>query len=133
MAKGIHLSPMAALLLLFSLVNLCLAIVALVQKPDEDTASVPCKRARWSTIGIVLAGGGQLLYLVFSGVGFYRWIRFYPGNPIEIAAILAGLTLCIVGFVIALFGEALWRWAGVLYCVATTILWLLAAVASVAV
>lgn len=133
MANGIHLSPMATLLLVFSLVNLCLAIVALVQKPDEDTAPVPYKRARWSTIGIVLAGGSQLLYLVFSAVWLFRWIRFYPGNPIEIGAILAGLTLCVVGFVIALFGEGLRRWAGVIYCAATTIPWLLAAIASVAV
>lgn len=133
MTRGIHLYPVATLLFVFSLVNLCLAIVALVQKPDEDTASAAGKRARWATIGIVLAGGSQLLYLIFSVLGLFRWIRFYPGNPIEIAGILAGLTLCAVGFVIALFGEGLRRWAGALYCVSTTILWLLAAIASVAV
>lgn len=133
MPKGIHLSPMATLLLVFSLVNLCSAIVALVQKPDEDTESAPFKRAKWSTIGIALVGGSQLLYLVFSAIALFRWIRFYPGNPIEIAATLTGLTLCVVGFVVALFGEGLRRWAGILSCVVTTILWLLAAIASVAV
>ena len=133
MARGMHFSPIAVLLFIFVFAVFCFSIGAVLQYPDEDASSVQNKRSRWPRIGIALAGGSQLLYLVFSLVGLFRWIRFYPGNPVEVAAILAGASLCVVGFVIALFGEGLGRWAGALSCAATTILWLLTAIASVAV
>jgi hypothetical protein len=133
MGKDTHLSLMTTLLLLISFGNLCSCLVALVHSPDENASALPLKSTSWSAIALALASGSQLLYLAFSAAWLFRWIRFYPGNTVESLAILAGLTLSAGAFVIALFGGGLKRWAGVFGSAITALLWLLSAVASVAV
>ena len=133
MLKNTSPSLLTELLLLLSLGNLTFSAMAFVRCPSEDLSSQPFARIKWSTLAIGLAGSSQLLYLVFVAAWIFRWLRFYPGNPIEMFAIFAGLTLSGAAFLTALFGAGLTRWAGVLSSAVTAFLWLLAAIASVAV
>jgi len=128
-----HLSFITTLFLLLAVANLCLCIVALVHDLDDDDSPRSPKTVKRFVFAPALAGMSQLLYLAFVVVGFFRLIRSYPGNPIEIFGILAGLALSAAAFVMALLADGLKRWAGILSSAVTALLWLLAAVASVAV
>lgn len=60
-------------------------------------------------------------------------IHFYPGNPIENLAILFGLSFSTAALCIAFFSPSSQRIVTIVIAVTTTGMWLLAAVASVAV
>jgi hypothetical protein len=124
-------------LLLLSFSNLCLIVLAVLYRVDENPLSSWEPSAKYrSTFGylsIALAAGSQLLYLGFSAAWLFRWMNFYPGNPIETFAIRLGLLLSCGAVVAAPFGIGIKRCAGLFVAFTTTGLWLLSAIASVSI
>lgn len=75
----------------------------------------------------------QLLYSALVIAGIFHWMRFYPGNRVETAAIVVGLSLSIIALLLALSDAGLKRLVGLWVGVITIFLWVLSAVASVAI
>jgi hypothetical protein len=80
-----------------------------------------------------MAALSQVLYLVLTVTWFYNWINFYPGNPTQNFVLLAGLFLSVGAFVTAVFAAGLKRAAGIVVGVITFGLWVVSAMASVAI
>jgi len=136
MGSKIHLASGTLPLLLLSFANLCLlALPALyrISQPAPPPEQLPRGATRFGILAIGLALSSQILFLAYLAAGLYRWTKFYPGNPIQTFAILGGLALSGGAFVTALFGTGPKRWAGAISSVITGGLWLLSAIASVAV
>ena len=135
MGKDVHLASGTLALLLISFANLCLLALPTLYRISQP-ARPPEQLPRWTTwsdsLALGLAFSSQILYLVFFAAGMFRWIHFYPGNPMQDFVMLGGLALSAGAFVTAT-GTGLKRWATVLSSVITAGLWLLSAVASVAV
>ena len=70
-----------------------------------------------------MAFSSQILYLAFTVAWLFKWMHFYPSNPIETYSILVGSFLSAGAFVTPLFGTGLKRSAGVLSSVITAGLW----------
>jgi len=85
------------------------------------------------SLTLILACVSQLLYLALIAAGQLHWIRFYPGNPVQVWAIFVGLFLSISAFVASLFASGRQRAAGIVGAIITAFLWLMSAVASAAV
>lgn len=81
---------------------------------------------------MMIAFLSQVLYLVFLAAWQFRWVRLYPGAPVYGVAPV-GLVLSFSGLVIAFFGSGPKRWISFIVSIAIAVLWLLAAVVSVAV
>lgn len=131
--KGLRFSSGLTLLLLLLTVNFGLLAVGFFHSREESPTEHASKRALLGRAAIALASGSQVLFLVYAAAGRFAWVRFYPGNPIQIYAILAGVILSCMALGTALFGRGLKRVAGALVAITTAGLWLLAAIASVAV
>jgi hypothetical protein len=135
--KDVHLASGTLALLLISFANLCLLALPGLYRISQP-ARPPEQLPRWTTwsgsLALGLAFSSQILYLAFTVAWLFKWMRFYPGNPIETYGIMAGLFLSAGAFVTALlFGTGVKRCAGVASSIITAGLWLLSAVASVAV
>jgi hypothetical protein len=117
------------LLLIISFGNLYGLALAL-WRDASDPEGVPDK---WGTIAIVLLTCSQLLSLIFLLAWFFQWMRFYPGNPVQIASIYCGLALSAASFVMACFGLGLKRLMGIAIAVTTALLWFIAAIGSAAI
>ncbi len=136
MGKEVHLASGTLVLLLISFANLCLVALAVLyrtRKPAPRSEQLPRTTTWLGSLGLGLAFTSQVLYLAFTAAWLFRWTHFYPGNPIQDFAIMGGLALSAAAFVTALLGTGPKRRAGVLSSVITVGLWLLSAVASVAV
>jgi hypothetical protein len=136
MGREVHLASGTLALLLISFANLCLAASAVFYRgslPAPPSEQPLRETARFGSLALGLAFSSQILYLAFTVAWLFKWMHFYPSNPIETYSILAGLFLSAGAFVTALFGTGLKRCAGVLSSVITAGLWLLSALASVAV
>jgi hypothetical protein len=134
--KKLHLVSGTFALLLLSFANLCLLALPTLYRISQPVRS-PEQLPRWTTwsgsLALALAFTSQVLFLAYLAAALFRWMQFYPGNPIQNFAIRGGLALSVGAFVTALFGAGPSRYAGVLSSVVTAGLWLLSAVASVAV
>lgn len=128
-----HLSGPSILMCAMSIANLCLIGVAAWYPEDPPVAEVSASRRRAGAVALLLGLISQALYLVFLLSWLFRWMHFYPGNPVEGIASSAGLLLSTAGCVLAVFGRGLRRCVGLASGVTTGFLWLLAAAASVAV
>jgi len=82
---------------------------------------------------MILAFVSQALYLVFLAAWMFHWLRFNPGNPTIERAYQAGLALSFLGLFTALVGTGTRRWISFIVSIATAFLWILAAVASIAI
>jgi hypothetical protein len=136
MGKEAHLAGGTFALLLISFANLCLVVLAVLYRSSQPAppAEQPARGTTWfGSLALGLAFSSQILYLAFSSAWFFRWTQFYPGNPMQNFVTLCGLALSAGAFVTALLGTGLKRCAGMLSSVITGGLWLLSAVASVAV
>jgi hypothetical protein len=136
MGKEVHLASGTLALLLISFANLCLlALPALYRicQPAPPSEQLPRGTTGFGSLALGLAFSSQILFLAYVAAGLFRWTKFYPGNPIQTFAILGGLALSAGAFVTALFGTGPKRWAGALSSAITGGLWLLSAVASVAI
>jgi hypothetical protein len=136
MGKEVHLASSTLALLLISFANLCLLALAALYRgspPEPPSGQLPRETAWFGSLALALAFSGQILYVAFTVAWLFKWMHFYLGNPIETYSILAGLFLSAGGFVTAVFGTGVKRYAGALSSVITAGLWLLSAVASVAV
>ena len=127
------LSLLSLLLLLISAANLYLIGFAAWSWRSESSTPPKTIRDELRALGLILLSCSQLLYLVLVFVWWFRWMRFYPGNPIENIAILGGLLLSVAGLCTTPFGPASQRFITIVVAVTTAGMWLLAAVASVAV
>lgn len=122
--------------LLLSFVNLGLVAAAFLRSNNRATSAIEENHRNtrlWDTAGLGFAAGSQILYLVLATAWLFRWTRFYPGAPIPTRSIAVGLILSLGAFVTAPFGSGFKRIAGLVAAIITGGLWLLAAVASVAV
>jgi hypothetical protein len=81
----------------------------------------------------VLGLCSQLLYVSFVTVWIFRWMRFYPGNPVEVAGTMIGLTLSVGACVTGELSHGLRRLAGIVVGGLTVVFWISAVLASVAV
>jgi hypothetical protein len=72
-------------------------------------------------------------YLAFGFAWWFHWVRFYPGNPIQTFGILASLVLFVCALIMAAFGRGTSSAAAAVVAVVTVGLWLLSAIASVAI
>jgi hypothetical protein len=129
-----HINFATGVALLISGVNLCGLVYAffLREQEEPDYQFTRTKLAWAAPLSIILTFLNQTLYLVLLAAWSFRWVRFYPGAPIY-HAIPAGLALSLFGLVAALFGTGGKRWISLVASVTLGFLWILAAVASVAV
>ncbi|MDQ1409839.1 MAG: hypothetical protein QOJ41_1574 [Acidobacteriaceae bacterium] len=127
---GMHpecrLSLLTILLLIISFGNLDGIGLALWHH-NSDSESV---RDRWGRIAIVFLTCSQLLALIFLPAWLPQWMRFYPGNPVQIASIYWGLALSPASFVMACLGQGLKRLMGITIAFSTALLWFFAAFGS---
>jgi hypothetical protein len=131
-----HMSNGTVALLLISFANLCFIAIAVFYPYDEratPSGESIIKASAYNTLALVLASCSQVLYVTFGAAWWFQWMRFYPGNSLQTVSILGGLVLSASAFVAAIFGMGLKRWAGVFVAVTTGGLWLLSALASVAI
>jgi hypothetical protein len=136
MDKQFHLDFGTTVLLLVSCANLILLLVAFL-RPNNDP-STPSARPSpgallYGTLGPGLACVSQILYLVLGAAWLLRWMHFYPGNPIETYSILAGLLSSTGAFATAFLTTGRRRFAAIFVAITTGGLWLLSAIASVAI
>lgn len=131
--KDLRFSSGLTLFLLLLTVNLGLLAAAFLHSGEGPCSEHSSRRTLLGTVAVALACGSQILFLVYAAAGRFAWVRFYPGNPIQIYAILVGVILSCVALGTALFGIGLKRIAGALVAITTAGLWVLAAIASVAV
>jgi len=129
-----QISIATAVVLLISGTNLCYLAYALF--PSEQVApdlQLPRIRLKWAApLSIVLAFLSQALYLLTLAAWVFHWARFYPGAPIN-RTIPIGLAISFFGLVSATLGTGERRWVSFMVSITTAFLWILAAVASVAV
>lgn len=131
-----HTSPLSLislLLLLISAANLYLIGFAVWHWRSELVAPSKSMRDALRALGLILLSCSQLLYLVLVFAWWFRWMRFYPGNPTENIAILGGLSLSVAGLCTTPFGPESQRFITIVVAVTTAGMWLLAGVAAVAV
>jgi hypothetical protein len=136
MEKNIHLATGTLVLLIISLANICflaLAVVYYRSRPKSSSEQASRKTDTLGSFALGLAFASQILYLVVGSAWLVRWVQFYPGNPIQNLVIIIGLVLSAASFVTAFLGTGIKRYASVLSSVIVGGLWLLSAVASVAV
>jgi Ca2+/Na+ antiporter len=123
------------LFLLLSGANLALLGIAFSRK-DEDEFTVaerPSRRPHRGMISLGILFASQLLYLAFVTAWIFRWMHFYPGNPVETVAIVVGLSLSSIALLLAIWAGRFRRLVGILVGVITLFLWLLSALISAAV
>ena len=128
-----RLSLFAILLLLISLGNLYGIGLGLWYRKSDSLTSGETLPDKWGTMAIVLLTFSQVLYLVFFFAWLFQWVRFYPGNPVQIASIACGFSLSAAALLTASFGLGLKRLMGIIIAFTTALLWLISAVGSVAV
>ena len=131
-----HAATGTVILLLVCCVNLCLLAFAAYWEDEAEMSSseTPANDRRTAgRLSLLLASGSQTLYLAFVAVWWFQWMKFYPGRPIQTIGIWSGLLLSAGALVIGMFGTGLRRTAVAFVGFTTGLLWLLSAVASVAV
>lgn len=131
-----HIATGTVVLLLICCINLCLPGFAAYWEDEAGAASseTPVNDKRTAgRLSLLMASGSQMLYLAFVAVWWFQWMKFYPGRPIQTMGILSGLLLSPGALVIGMFGSGLRRTAVAFVGFTTGLLWLLSAVASVAV
>jgi len=136
MGKEVHLASGTLALLLISFANLCLlASPALyrISQPTQPSERLSRQTNRFGSTALGLAFSSQILYLASLAAWLFHWTKSYPGNPIQTLTILGGLALSAGAFFTALLGAGLKRCAGVFVALTTGGLWLLSAIASVAI
>jgi hypothetical protein len=87
----------------------------------------------WGTTAIVIAGHSQLLYLALVLTWWFRWMRFYPGNPIEHDVFFGGLLLSGAGLLTSVLGIGFKRCVGVGVAATTGVMWILGVAVSSAI
>jgi len=131
-----HIAPGTVVLLLVCCINLGLLAFAAYRDDEAEASSseTPTNDRRTAgRLSLLLASGTQMLYIAFVAAWWFQWMKFYPGRPIETVGILSGLLLSAGALVIGMFGTGLRRTAVAFVGFTTGLLWLLSAVASVAV
>jgi hypothetical protein len=131
-----HIATGTVVLLLVCCINLGLLTYAAYwedEAEDSSPESPANERRTAGRLSLVLASTSQMVYLVFFAVWWFKLMNFYPGRPIQMIGILSGLLLSGGALVIGMFGTGLRRAAVAFVGFTTGLLWLLSAVASVAV
>lgn len=130
-----RLADGTVMLFIISLTNLCgVAFAAAYCRSQRGVSSdQPQKNDGFGSFALGLAFLSQILYLVFGIAWFFRWLQFYPSNPTQNLTIFTGLALSAASFVSAFLGSGLKRYASIVSSAISGALWLLSAVASVAV
>jgi hypothetical protein len=121
-------SLFAVLLLLICFGNLWGIGLTLWRRDSDSEAIVD----RWGTIAMLFFACGQILYLIFFFAWLFEWMRFFPGNTVQTAAIYSGFSLSAAAFVAASCGVGVKRLVGVVVAFTTALLWLTAAIGSAA-
>jgi hypothetical protein len=124
-----RLSLFVILLLLLSSGNLSGVGLALWRR-NSASQFVPDK---WGTMAMLILACSQVLYLIFVLAWVLEWVRFFPGNPIQTAAIYSGFFLSAAALVTASCGVGLMRLMGIIVAFTSALLWLFAAIGSAAV
>jgi hypothetical protein len=127
-----HLSLPTIVVLLLSIANLGLLSLAMFGKAANGERSDESGRIL-RKISVSASTAGQLLYLIMAAAWLLRWTRFYPGAPLPTYTTYVGMTLSLVALFAGYFGHGPRRWATILAAITLAGLWLLAAMASVAV
>jgi hypothetical protein len=122
-------SLLSSLLLLLSAADLYLIGLAIWYRYNHNAEAT---HANSRTLDLILVSCSQLLYLVFVLAWLFRWMNFYPGNPIQNGAILCGLSLSIAAVCTAPFRPNSYSFITIIVAVVTAGMWLLAALGSVA-
>jgi hypothetical protein len=104
-----------------SVANLCLLMTAALYPEQDSVPQAAQSRRKAGLIAVFLGLCGQSLYLLFLG-----WTCFHPENRIGGQWFTAGSWCSILTFVVALFGNRLKRYAGLVSAVTTFFLWGLA-------
>jgi hypothetical protein len=99
-------------------------------RPERNTLLSP--RGRLQRRDLILVACSQLLYLLFALAWLFRWMHFYPGNPIQTAAILCGLSFSIAAACTSSVGRYPYSFITIIVAVVTAGMWLLAALGSAA-
>ena len=131
-----HIANGTVVLLLVCCINLGLLAFAAYREDEAEASSseTPTNDRRTAgRLSLVLASASQMLYVVFVALWWFKLMKFYPGRPIQTIGILSGLLLSGGALVIGMFGTGLRRTAIAFVGFTTGLLWLLSAVASVAV
>ena len=127
-----HLELPTVVLLLLSAINLWAIGMATCRSEPESSTQMNSRRHELGAIALFLVGLSQTVYVVDVLAWLFRWIRFYPGAPIETFAMYSGLLLSVTALLIAPFAIGLRRLVGVGVALITSAMWLLAAAVSVA-
>ena len=129
-----HINLPTVVVLLISGINLCgLAYALFLNEQGAPDFHFTRVQLRWAApLSMILAFLSQALYLVFLAAWLFHWVRFYHGARIY-GTIPPGLTLSFFGLLIAILGTGPKRWVSLMVSVTTGFLWILTAVASVAV
>ncbi len=123
----------ALLLLLMSVGNVYLVGRVFLLREAESAPQLMPSRNICGTAAIILSAQSQLLYLVFFAMWTFRWMRFYPGNPVQHYFFVFGLLLSGAGLLMSPFGIGVKRWVSLCVAATTGMMWLLAAIVSSAV
>jgi hypothetical protein len=123
----------SSLLLLLSVADLYLVGLAVWYRYTESTIPPEAAHAKPRTLDLILVSCSQLLYLLFVLAWLFRWMNFYPGNPIQNGAILCGLSFSVAAACTAPFGPNSYSFITIVVAVVTAGMWLLAAIGSAAV
>jgi hypothetical protein len=136
MGKELHLDFGIWVLVLLSIGNIVLVTATFIRPENEPSASQEHPSSEtilYGNLGLGLACSSQILYLAFAVAWQFKWMHSYPGNPVDTYGILVGLLLSAGAFVAASMATGCRRFAGIFVAIATGGLWLLSAIASVAI
>jgi hypothetical protein len=100
------------------------------EQHTEVLETVSSKGPTRFPLAVVLAFSSQLLYLALGVAWWFRWMKFYPGNPVQTFAMCAGILLALGALVMAGTATGVRLFAATFVGVVTLGLWLLSALAS---
>jgi hypothetical protein len=120
-------SLFSILLLVLSGANLYGVVLALL-RPESRSKPVPDP---WGTASMLMLTCSQVLYLIFVSAWLFKWVHFYPGNPVQMTAIYVGLLLSAAALLTAIAGSGLKRLMGIVVALTSALLWLITLIGSV--
>jgi hypothetical protein len=134
MTHATRISSGGVFLLFLCGTNLLLMALAVFYRRNHDlaAATVPSPPTGSHAWGIALASASQVLYVGLALSWAFRGNHFYPGNPYITPAVLVGLLLSASAAACAFFENGYVRFAVLFVAVTSAGLWLLSALASVA-
>ena len=131
MQRGMQPGTIAIFVVCFANLGLLIASVFYRDEKESEVLNrVPSKgrmRVPWT---VILAFASQALYLALGVTWWFRWMNFYPGNPVQNFTIFVGIFLSLGAFVTAGQATGIRLFASTFVGAVTLGLWLLSIVAS---